>query len=428
VALALVAWFVSVGQEAPDDQPAGNWVPDYPTVPHWSEPVGLDGLPAVIHPGYLTILDTAQDHIVLVYNMDHSAAGSDRVIVAIDLDQRQTLWQGVWSAQSDQTPWLAGDLVLLPQGELGRYEIVEVSSGEVLDSFTLASAESLRSASGQMILTHDADTDTLCARLASAAQTCQWQVSTRDDCWWVGSTFGPEDQWVNTCAGVVKLASGEPAGFGFDEGLTFTDTGTLESVYYVDHDAIPVLRVAVRSEPDGLVSIQARWDPAADQPVSAAITGQFITTDRAASVALVQVDQPEPGVEARWWATGELAWQLPGRGCSTGAADTDSVFVFCDTGTDPRLRLLDDRSGAVQWQSESSEYAWWLGAGQNMVYLVSQDLSQGGDLQVVGLDKAHQFAERWRLPSPAKLPEFRASNHHVYVIDPESGQFWVMTD
>jgi len=169
--------------------------------------------------------------------------------------------------------------------------------------------ESLYWAGNGLVLMGNASDGALCARAMSAPGTCLW---TAPNLWtpaadFVGtSSYVIGGQWVNTGNGVVDIATGKPAPFGADAGMT-----PAGPIYYYGQTPDRVFRM---TSPDQLQrtgpGTAQPWDTTTDAGISPAVPANIIDAGTSSSVYVATVNHADDAntVTAYSWASGQQLW------------------------------------------------------------------------------------------------------------------------
>ena len=253
--------------------------------------------------------------------------------------------------------------------------------------------ESLYWAGNGYLVMGNASDNTVCARAMSDPGKCLWKAR---NMWtpsadFVGlSSYVIAGEWVITAEGIRDLATGEPASFGSDVGLT-----PAGPVYYIGTSPDRVFRMTSLAQVMGVGPGTATpWDVTSDKAISAAVSADVVDTDPASPVYVAIVNQADTAntVTAYSWASGQQLWQrdnlfawstqigldggvylgttglgfdrsllmlnaatgdqLQQAACGTGldasnAAGGGLVFIATD-----RLNVYDNATGRLQWSTE----------------------------------------------------------------------------
>jgi len=371
-------------------------VPDIVDEPNWATgALAIDTGPA----DYEAVDLGVQGVIGLARTVGHT-----ETLRAYDLAGQQTLW-ALSAGYIQIVPDGRGGVVMLDDS--GVFQLIDVKTGNVRQDVAAMTSDSyLIGAGAGMVITQS---DTLCGRMISDLGTCVWQTSGPVE---AGSVFAG-GRFINTSAGVLDVASGQPASFGSDDSI---GDDPVHGVSYSGRDAGHVVRITT-----GLGPHDQTWTSSFQVlgGAGASTSGTLFAQDPGLPGMLVdETTGPSQSLlKAYSWSDGSLQWQAGIDLALAQEARPVPGGVFVSDATTSCDAVVASQTGHEVWTGCGYQF---IGAGRRVVYLQSGTRLDAFD------GASPNFALLWSVDLPAGGAEVSAVGGHMVALSGASSQFWLL--
>jgi len=271
---------------------------------------------------------------------------------------------------------------------------------------------------GYLVMGNESD-NSVCARAMSDPGKCLWTAS---NMWtpsadFVGlSSYVIGGKWVNTADGIRDLATGEPASFGSDVGLT-----PAGPIYYIGTSPDRVFRMTSLAQVMGAGPGTATpWDVTNDKAISAAVPADVVDTASASPMYVAVVNQADSAntVTAYSWASGQQLWQRDNLFAWSTQIGLDGGVYLGTTGLgfDRSLLMLNAATGEQLRQVPDSDQV--NAAGGGLIFIATNAV----DAYDNATGRLQWTAE---LPGDVNGGQLFATTHYLGLMS-SSMDIWVM--
>lgn len=364
--------------------------------------------------GPLQILDAGNNLVAVYYQYSTDQGGCVYSLSAASATNWASSWG--WSLDCDVSGGVdvvAGNGMIAAVGD-DQVHLINASSGQEIYSLPFAAGDSLIGLVGSVLLIGDGTTILAHSTgdLGTAWQADRWLPADMID-----PLFGG-GRWIDTNHGVLETATGQPAPFGSDAGISPDGTSY---VYYDGPNETDVLRHSCTQRDCSLTL----WDPVNDTARATVMSAtadslpDHICMDPASDFFVTITSDPTSGAATHTMWSWQTGMSLGGMG-SGGTAAACGWFAgdsyLYQNPDDSSVSVFDAKNfGGVIVSAETT-----VASSQGIAYLAD-------GTTMSAYDGNNGFVQLWSTQLPAAGAELQSAAGYLFATRPSSGQVWVLS-